>query len=107
MSVWSLEERREKHEQNTHSYTHIHSKKQNLSVDGFKPHVRRSRSDKGKRHSYPSIRKRWNCQGKSLNLNLNGGNAKETSVKHMGKKFKGSPSMREYWRKMKTKAKKE
>lgn len=58
------------------------------------------RSDKGKNHSYPKQRKRWNlvCHGQTdANLSFNPTNADDT-VMDTVRAFKHSVDMREYWR---------
>ncbi len=58
------------------------------------------RSDKGKKHSYPKQRKRWNlvCHGQTdANLSFNPTSANDT-VMDTVKAFKHSAEMREYWR---------
>ena len=58
------------------------------------------RSDKGKKHSYPKQRKRWNLirHGQiNLNLSLNQTSANDT-VMDTVRAFKHSAEMREYWR---------
>jgi hypothetical protein len=75
-----------------------------VSVSCFKPRVRGPRSDKGKKHSYPEQRKKpLNSPSKTVkdtNLSLN---AKQGRVLVMSRKYKGTPSMREYWREQKRK----
>jgi hypothetical protein len=58
------------------------------------------RSDKGKKHSYPNQRKRWNliCHGQpSANLSFNPTSVDGT-VMDTEKVFKHSAELREYWR---------
>ncbi len=58
------------------------------------------RSDKGKKHSYPKQRKRWNliCHGQTnANLSFNPTSANDTVMDNC-KSFKHSAEMREYWR---------
>lgn len=83
-----------------------------LTVEPFKARKHDFRSDKGQHHRYPKTRKRWNpricLRHSKTNLNLTDSNAQDAIMepKH---KFKGAPSMREYWRKKKAeeRAKKE
>lgn len=76
------------------------SQDQNFSVNGFRAHVHGNRSDKGKRHYYPTTRRNW-VLGTSENLKLNHKTAKGKGMKH-----KASSEVRKYWREQKRKAKK-
>jgi hypothetical protein len=70
-----------------------------FSVSGFNSQ-RDFRSDKGKKHSYPSKRKCWNliCHGQLVtNLSIN--QTKDNIVvMDTVKSFKNPPEMREYWK---------
>jgi len=60
--------------------------------------VRGLRNDKGKRHRYPRIRRKPLNSSKNIqdgNLSLRKENARIIIMAH---KFKGSHSMRQYWR---------
>jgi hypothetical protein len=72
-----------------------------LIIEPFKSRKREFRSDKGKKHSYPKQRKSPLNSSKTVkdtNLALN---VEKSRVLVMSRKYKGSPSMREYWREQK------
>jgi hypothetical protein len=69
-------------------------------IESFKSRKHDYRSDKGKKHSYPKIRVRWNYfrQGQDKpNLTRYVGTA-DNVVMDQKKEFKNPPEVREYWR---------
>jgi hypothetical protein len=80
-----------------------------FSIDSFRPRKREFRADKGKKHSYPGRRKRWNpiClkTKKQLNLSFNESNTITLSMDTLEppKQFKHSQEVREFMRDAKRK----
>jgi hypothetical protein len=80
-------------------------------IEPFKSRKHQFRTDKGKKHSYPKQRKRWNliCSGQSpTNLILNQTSEHYRSMDN-AKTFKHPADVREFWKitKRKQRAKKE
>lgn len=74
-------------------------------IEPFKSRKRDFRTDKGKKHSYPKQRRRWNliCLGqKNTNLSLNQTNNHIVSMDNR-KVFKYPPEVREFWKTTKRK----
>jgi hypothetical protein len=73
-------------------------------IEPFRSHKREFRADKGKKHHYPMKRRspilNSSLKFRETNLSLNANHGKVTIMK-----FKGTPSMREYWRDQKAKQK--
>ncbi|MGA3289506.1 MAG: hypothetical protein ABSD42_04615 [Candidatus Bathyarchaeia archaeon] len=72
-----------------------------FSIDSFRPRKREFRADKGKKHSYPGQRKRWNLLSHGhfdSNLNLNPKTEHITVMDTQVKQFKNPPEIRDYWR---------
>lgn len=86
---------------------------QGFSIEPFKSRKHDFRADKGKTHNYPKTRKRWNpkriCQRKTRKSKTNLSKYDTEALSINGatmsrkRKFKGTPSMREYWREQKRK----
>lgn len=75
-----------------------------FTVEPFRSRKHDFRSDKGQRHVYPKVRQKWNpriCQRRSkTNLTKYEGS---DQIETMPRRFKGTPSMRAYWRAQKRK----
>jgi hypothetical protein len=76
----------------SNSLKDIDAQSRGFSIEPFKSHKRELRADRGKKHRYPSERRKP-CLNSSLNVNDS-----NLSLNAKHGKHKGSPSMREYWK---------
>ena len=102
LSNHSIEQVKAELDSLSNSFREIDAAKRGFSIEPFKSHKQRARSDKGKVHVYPAKRRspllNSSKNVNDTNLSLN---AKQGTVFVMKQKYKGTPAMREYLRKQK------